>query len=129
MNTTARLLTLLAVSVFAYGCQHIRIVRRSSPPRAATATPAATRTFSPSPRLIVGRVLAVDPARGFAFVDLGSDAPPAALAEGTELTSRTLDLRDTAQLRASRQLRGRTLGATVISGQPSPGDEVVWHAP
>ena len=78
---------------------------------------------------MVGRVLAVDPPRAFAFVDLGSDPPPAALVEGAELGTRTVDLRETAQLRTSRYVRGRTLGTTVISGQPSPGDEVVWQAP
>lgn len=83
----------------------------------------------PSPRLIVGRIVAVDPARRFAFVELTSDAPMAALAEGSDLIARTLELQDTGRLRASRQLRGRTLGTNIVSGQPSPNDEVVWLAP
>lgn len=86
--------------------------------------------LAPSPRLIVGRVIAVDTGRGFAIMELATDAPPAALAEGEELLARSFnDLRETARLLASRHVRGRTLGATVKSGQPAVGDEVVWTAP
>lgn len=53
----------------------------------------------------------------------------AATGEGTELVARTLDLHETARLRASAYLRGRTLGTTITSGQPSTADEVVWLAP
>jgi hypothetical protein len=77
----------------------------------------------------VGRVIAVEVPPGFAFVQLANDAPPAALADGTELITRTLDLGETARLRASRHLKGRTLGTKIVAGQPSPGDEVVWLAP
>jgi len=83
----------------------------------------------PSPRLIVGRIVGLDLARRFAFVELSTDAPIAALAEGRELITRTLGLQETARLRVSRQLRGRTLGTTIVSGQPAPDDEVVWLAP
>ena len=83
----------------------------------------------PSPRLIVGRVIAIDAPRGFAIVELAADAPAAAASEGAELISRTLELRETARLRATRQHRGRILGTQVLSGQSSPGDEVVWLAP
>ncbi len=85
--------------------------------------------LAPSPRLIVGRILAVEPADGFAYVELATDAPVNALADGNELIARTLDLRETGRLRASRYVRGRTLGTKIIAGQPSPGDEVVWLAP
>lgn len=128
MHRAASLFLALAVFSFAPGCGHVRFGPRPAPPP-ASAPAAATRAISPSPRLIVGRVLAVDPPKGFTFVEVGSDAPPAALQDGTELVTRALDLRETAQLRVSRYLRGRTLGTTVISGQPSPGDEVVWLAP
>ncbi|MEO5960767.1 MAG: hypothetical protein ABIR80_16780 [Opitutaceae bacterium] len=74
-------------------------------------------------------MLAVDVALGSAIIDLASDAPPAALVEAVELLTRTLDLRSTGRLRTSRYLRGRTLGTTILSGEPSPGDEVVWLAP
>lgn len=124
MRRTARLLPLLAAGCLLAGCGHVRPTRPAAGP-----PPGNLRAIAPSPRLIVGRILAIDPQRQFAFVDVGQDAPAAALAEGMELTARTLDLRDTAQLRVSRYHRGRTLGTMVISGQPSPGDEVVWSAP
>jgi hypothetical protein len=95
-----------------------------------TASPVlAPGALVPSPRLIVGRVLAVDHPQRFAFVDLASDAPKAALIAGTELSVRTLDLRVTGRIEVSRYIRGRTLGAKIVGGQPSPGDEVVWLAP
>jgi hypothetical protein len=80
----------------------------------------------PSQNLLVGRVIAIDAANGLAFIELSSAAPPAALAEGAELVARTEDLRPTARLTASRYVRGRTLGAKILSGQPAPGNEVVW---
>lgn len=99
-------------------------VRDTKPPAPAP------EPLAPSSRLIVGRIVAVDPERGFAMIELAADAPPAALPEGGELVARTLaDLRETARLLVSRYVRGRTLGATVKSGSPAVGDEVVWTAP
>ena len=83
----------------------------------------------PSPRLIVGRIVAIDAAHSFAFIELASDAPSAATTDGVELIARTLELRETGRLQASRYVRGRTLGARIVAGQPTPGDEVVWLAP
>jgi hypothetical protein len=83
----------------------------------------------PSPRLIVGRIVGLDLARRFAFVELSADAPATALAEGNEWITRTLDLRETGRVRVSRQVRGRTVGTTIVSGQPASNDEVVWLAP
>lgn len=100
--------------------------RPSGPPSAAAAP---AEPLAPSPRLIVGRVLALDAARGFAFVEVASDAPRPALAPGTLLVARRPDLTPTATLNASTQLRGRVLGTRVASGEPRPGDEVVWEAP
>jgi hypothetical protein len=71
----------------------------------------------------------VNDAPHIAIVELGGDAPGDALAEGSELLSRTDDLRETARLRPTRYRRGRTLGCMVAAGQPAPGDEVVWLAP
>ena len=106
--------------MFAYaGCSHV------APPQAALPADA----LAPSPRLIVGRILATDAAQGLAFVDVAAGAPAAALEDGAELMARTLDLRETGRLRTSRYLRGRTLGAKIAAGQPAPGDEVVWVAP
>lgn len=89
----------------------------------------ASGALLPSPRLIVGRIIAIDAPRGFAFVELASDAPKGALIEGTELFARTLELADNGRLQAAAYVRGRTLGTKILSGQPSPGDEVVWLAP
>jgi len=89
----------------------------------------AAGALLPSPRLIVGRIVAVDLEQRFAFVELAADAPSAALIAGTELAARTLELRETGRMQASPYLRGRTLGTKIVGGQPSPGDEVVWLAP
>jgi hypothetical protein len=83
----------------------------------------------PSSRLIVGRIVGLDLDRRFAFVELAADAPTPALAEGNEWITRTLDLRETGRVRVSRQVRGRTVGTTIVAGQPAPNDEVVWLAP
>ncbi|MBL9189011.1 MAG: hypothetical protein JNK23_16120 [Opitutaceae bacterium] len=83
----------------------------------------------PSPRLIVGRVLSHDAAQGIVIVELAGDAPPGAATDGAELMARTAELRETARLRASRVVRGRILGTQLVSGQPAPGDEVVWLVP
>lgn len=119
MDSTARSLLLLAVILCFGACRHY-----------APAKPTlSAEALAPSPRLIVGRIIALDPLPGFAFVELAADSPNAALASGTELVARTLELHETARLRVSRFVRGRTLGVTIVSGQPSPGDEVVWLAP
>jgi hypothetical protein len=122
MKIRPALLLLLASPCFLGGC--LGALRDP-------ATPSAPREpLTPSPRLVVGRIIAVDAERGFAVVELAGDAPPAALAEGGELLARSFDeLRETARLIASRYLRGRTLGTSVKTGRPSPGDEVVWIAP
>jgi hypothetical protein len=132
MNATARLPTLLAVILFLGACKSVA----PSPPAAAgpveklaNPTLPASGFLQPSPRQLVGRVLAVDLAQGFAFVALTTEPPPAALADGAGLTTRTDDLRPTARLRVSRYVRGRTLGTQILSGQPTPGDEVVFQAP
>jgi hypothetical protein len=126
MKITARLLLLLAVILFSGGCRYFAKSQR----RGSNAPPTlGADALLPSPRLIVGRIVAVDAARKFAFVDLASDAPAAALADGTELIVRTMELQETARLQASRYVRGRTLGTKIVGGQPSPGDEVVWLAP
>ncbi len=130
MIFTARLLALLTVIFFTSGCAVVRfLAARNAEPAANQTEPLPPGALLPSRNLLVGRVLAVDLARRFAIVDLASDAPGAALADGAELLARTDALRETARLRASRYVRERTLGATIISGQPSPGDEVVFPAP
>lgn len=117
---------IVLATFFAAGCGHFNPL---TPGPRAPATPLPAGALLPSQNLLVGRVLAVDPPRGFVFVDLASAAPAAALADGAELVARTDDLRETARLRASRYVRGRTLGAKIVSGQPAPGNEVVWPTP
>lgn len=118
MFTAVRLIPTLAFIVIATGCHH-----------APTPVSTPPETLAPSARLIVGRIIAIDVAQGFAFVELGADAPAAALADGTGFIARTTELNETARLQASRFVRGRTLGTKIISGKPSPGDEVVWQTP
>jgi len=116
----AALLALLAFILTS--CHH-------AAPSKAPPSALAPDALVPSPRLIIGRVIATEIPQGFAFVELAADAPAAALVDGTELIARTPDLRETARLRASRYVRGRTLGTKIVGGQPAPGDEVVWLAP
>jgi hypothetical protein len=125
MNGSAHPLLLLTALVLVPGFSACRW--RGSPSSAPSA--ATVEPLVPSPRLVLGRIIAVDPTRGLAHVELAADAAPAALAEGTELIARTDDLRETARLKASRYLRGRTLGTTIARGHPAPGNEVVWLAP
>ena len=128
MTSTARLLALLAVIFFSSACTHLASPTPNPRPPAAAA-PLPPDTLRPSPNRLVGSVLAVDATRGFAFIGLMGEPPAAALVEGAELVARTAGLRETARLRASRYVRSRTLGTNIISGQPTPGDEVVFRAP
>lgn len=127
MNRAASLLMLLAM-MFAAGC-------RSAAPTAANpapgvpADPLPAGALMPSRNLRVGNVLAVDGSRGIAIIELCSESPSTALLDGAPLLTRSLALRETARLTASRFLQGRTLGARIESGQPEPGDEVVFPAP
>lgn len=91
-----------------------------------TAEPAEPAWQTATHRL-VGRIHSVDTALGYVVIDgspTATDFPPT----GTMLLSRTDDLLPTAQLRVSPFRQGRTLGADIIAGQPSPDDEVVWSA-
>lgn len=122
----ARLLTPLAVIFFLAACGHVAL---PTPARPDDRAPPTANALKPSAIKLVGRVLAVDLVRGFAFVTLAAEPPAAALTAGAELIVRTDDLRETARLRSSRYVRGRTLGANIVSGQPTLDDEVVFHAP
>lgn len=130
MKNAALPLPLLAAFFFALlaGCSHVGPTS-SAAPSAPTATyrPAAepAHTYAPSPHVIVGYILDIDEARGFAVVDLTADPLPTALAPGTELSVRTRDLKTTARLTVTRFLRGHTLGATIATGLPAVGEEVV----
>jgi len=117
MPRTARALLPLAVFFLLSGC--------GTAPAPKTASTPATE-LAPSPNLFVGRILAIDVERHFAFVALAPSAPPIALQPDMELLARNDELRATANLRTSRQLRGRTLGVQIIAGQPAIGEEVVF---
>ncbi len=127
MSLTARLLTLLAVIYFVPGCSTATTTPQASRSAAAAAMLPPADALTLSPHKIVGRIVAVDTARGFAFVSLTTTTPAAALVEGGELIVRSDDLRETGRVRTSRYTRGRTLGTQIISGQPKLGDEVVFH--
>jgi hypothetical protein len=126
MIFTARLLTPLAVIFFLGACGH---VASPNPARPDDRAAPSANTLKPSANQLVGRVLAVDLARGYAFVTLAAEPPAGTLTAGAELIVRTDDLRETARLKTSRYVRGRTLGANIVSGQPSLDNEVVFRAP
>jgi len=117
MLRTARALLPLAVFFLVLGC--------GTAPAPKTASTYTTE-LAPSPNLYVGRILAIDLERHFAFVALTPSAPPIALQPDMILVARNDALRSTAHLRTSHQLRGRTLGVLIISGQPTVGEEVVF---
>lgn len=131
MFRAASLPLLLAALLSAGGC---RLFAPSTPEQSTAGTasrpePLPAGALLPSHNLRVGRVIAVDPSHGLAIVELATDAPATALMDGAPLVSRTSDLRETARLTSSRYQQGRTLGTRIVSGQPSPGDEVVFPAP
>jgi hypothetical protein len=128
MTHTARLLTLLAVFFFSAGCSHLApLTPTPLPPKSGDPLPADA--LRASPNRLVGRIFSVDATLGFAFVDLTSEPPGAALADGAELTARHDDLSETARLQTTRLLRGRTLAVKIIAGRPAPGNEVVIRSP
>jgi hypothetical protein len=125
MPPIARPLLVLAMIICVAGCRNLL-----APSTPASAAPVlGADALIPSARLVVGRIIAVDDAQRFAFVELAPDAPDAALIAGTQLMSRTLELRNTGHIQVSSYLRGQTLGTKIVGGQPSLGDEVVWLAP
>lgn len=133
MKKTACVLLPCAVFLLGGACHRISSVNTRTAPR-LTADEAAIPTSSPvvasiltSPRRLVGRVIAVDSIRGFAFVELNSSAP--SFTPDEEFIARTDNLRETARLRATRHLRGRTIGFRMLDNIPGIGDEVVTTAP
>ena len=117
---SASVLVTLAV-FFTAGCAGPAQPAPASPVAPSAAAPA----LGPSHFVIIGRVLAVEKERGFAFVDLTGRVPSSAVVADTRLITRRLDLTETGELAASSYARGHTLGARIVSGQPAPGDEVV----
>lgn len=124
---TASLPTLLAVLLGGAGCAH-----PTSPTPANSGGAPATEprpipaTLALSQQALVGRIISCDPSQGFAVVELVNEAPAEAVADGAVLVVRSLDLRETARVRASRYLKGKMLGTNIVSGRPAVGDEVVF---
>ncbi|MDF3059051.1 MAG: hypothetical protein K0R17_3266 [Rariglobus sp.] len=85
----------------------------------------ATHTV-PGPVQVVGRVIAVDLRTLSVIIELAPYATLPADFSGRILMTRLDDLRPTARLQASSYLRGRTLGARLMAGQPQIGNEVVF---
>ncbi len=121
MSLTVRALTPLTVFFLLSACH-------SAPPSQPALSTISTSEskLTASPNLIIGRVIAVDTLRQFAIVEVALSAPLLVLTAGHELLTRTDDLSVTARLRTTRQLRGRTLGASITAGAPNLGDEVVF---
>ena len=134
MKNTACALPLLAVFFLCPACRTPRPSANGSPPLVGAAPTAGSipskpsnSLLIPSPRRLVGRIIAVDSNRHFAIVELATSIP--SLESDIELVVRADDLRETGRLRSTRQLRGRTLGTQVLSGEPALGDEVVTAGP
>jgi hypothetical protein len=117
MSSTVRALMPLTVFFLLTACH--------SPVPPGPGAPAPAAALAPSPNLIVGHVIAVDTLRHFAVIDVASTAPLLALTADHELLARSDDLRITARLRTTRQLRVPTLGTLITAGAPNLGDEVV----
>jgi hypothetical protein len=118
------------------GCQTLQrlglggadAAKPSAAPAAAHGAP-LSEPLVPSPRLIVGRVVSVDPELRQAIVELAGDTPAEALLPEAELATRDAALRETGRLRVSRQIRGKILGTFFLAGSPAVNNEVVWLAP
>lgn len=90
---------------------------------AASADPART---VPGPVRVLGRVIAVDLRTLSVVIDLAPYVELPFDFTTRQLITRRDDLQPTARLQSSPYLRGRTLGARLIAGQPQVGDEVVF---
>lgn len=111
---------LAAALIAAGGCSTVRKIsgkdRDKTPPS----------RYLPAENIIVGRVLAYRADDQLALVELSLIATPPFDLRGRELVARDpRTLAPTARLQASFHRRGRVLGAFVLSGSPSPDDEVV----
>jgi hypothetical protein len=80
----------------------------------------------PGPVRVLGRVIAVDLRTLSVVIDLAPYVELPFDFTTRQLITRRDDLQPTARLQSSPYLRGRTLGARLIAGQPQVGDEVVF---
>ena len=95
-------------------------------PGQASRSRAGRVNVAPAPHPVIGRIVAIDPELRLAFVEVAPETPAKAVERGATLTARTDALVETARLEATGHRRSRTLGTRIVSGQPKPGDEVVW---
>ncbi len=84
-----------------------------------------TDTLAQSPFSVVGHVLTVDAKTGNVIIDVAPYALLPLNFSGLIMVTRTQDLRPTSKLEASPYQRGHMLGAKLLAGRPSEGDEVV----
>lgn len=108
--------------------------QRPAPTTARVGAPQQSRARANGPKVkdtvVVGRVRSFDRANRIVVVDVQDNAPAGALADGTELIARDYNtLAQTGLLRLLHYVRGLPLNTQIVSGQPSPGDEVVWVVP
>ena len=94
-------------------------------PSKPDASAAAPRTV-PGPVQVLGRVIAVDMRTLSVIIDLAPYVSLPGDFATRQLISRRDDHQPTARLQSSPYLRGRTLGARLLAGQPQVGDEVVF---
>lgn len=119
-----RAFILALCSLLAAGCSS-RGKSSSKGGAANEPSPHGSTQTVPGPVQVVGRIIAVDLRSLAVIIELAPFANPPADFNGRILISRMDDLRPTARLQASPYLRGRTLGARLLAGQPQVGDEVV----
>jgi hypothetical protein len=112
----------LAIVLVAAGLAGCRIFTRSKPAAPVIGPNELTEPLQPE----LGRIISLQPDGRTALVEFVPQYRSSEKLAGRALLARKLDtLQETAQLVASPHQRGRVIGVYVISGQPSPGDEVV----
>ncbi len=119
-----RALTFALCSLLLAGCT-TRGFKSTAPGGDDTGGPSHSLRTVPSPVQVVGRIIAVDLLSLVVVIELAPYSTVPANIGGRSLIARHDDLRPTARLEASSYLRGRTVGARLLTGQPQVGNEVV----
>lgn len=121
-----RAITVALCCLLVAGCATTRGTKVPKSGGSSGAASADANRVAPGPSQVVGRVIAVDYRALTAIIELGPYTVMPARFDGRVMLSRTNDLQPTARLEASRYLRGRTLGARIVTGRPRIDDEVVF---